>query len=148
MVRVDSVLAASSSRPRRLCSPTVRIHGDLFAADAPGAVARPCASPWWSRRCGEVCLAWRGLAPPCRHGRALLRLTCETALAVHLFLVFLSCSCYLVTYPAALSMNELGFGSEKFIFGAPLLSLVDSLAWHQFGDSSGWCVLLSMPKAW
>ena len=31
----------------------------------------------------------------------------ETALAVHLFLVFLSCSCYLVTYPAALSMDEL-----------------------------------------
>ena len=46
----------------------------------------------------------------------------ETALAVHLFLVFLSCSCYLVTYPAAVSMEWLGFGSEKFIYDPCKLS--------------------------
>jgi hypothetical protein len=45
----------------------------------------------------------------------------ETALAVHLFLVFLSCSCYLVTYPAAVSMDELGFTVEKVLYAWPLL---------------------------
>jgi hypothetical protein len=39
VVRVDLTLASLFARPRRLCSPAVGIHGDLLAADAPGAVA-------------------------------------------------------------------------------------------------------------
>ena len=44
------------------------------------------------------------------------------------------CSCvlvFLVPYPVKpVDGYGLGFASEKLIFGAPLLSLVDSLVWH------------------
>jgi hypothetical protein len=72
----------------------------------------------------------------------------ETALAVHLFLVFLSCSCYLVTYPAAVSMDELGFTVEKGFICLALASLVDSTAWHVLVTPLCAVCVCCMHKAW
>ncbi|KAK1697522.1 hypothetical protein QYE76_014219 [Lolium multiflorum] len=54
------------------------IHGDLSLADDPGAVAWPCASPWWSGCFGNAPPGYASAAvfgrAPCHHGHTGLEL--------------------------------------------------------------------------
>jgi hypothetical protein len=56
------------------------------------------------------------------------------------------CSCDLLCEAAV--DEQLVLAVEKVLYEPLLALLVDSLAWHQFGDSSGLCVLLSMHQTW